>query len=211
MAGIVTALELQKRRKERVNVHLDGEFAFGLSLHLAADLQRGQFLADAQIAALQALDQAEQAYRSALRYLAARPRSRAETERHLARKGFGPEVIPGVLERLAAQEYLDDEDFARFWVENRSRFRPRSGAALAGELRQKGVDRDTARAAAGAVDDEEAAWAAVAPKLPRWRMLPVSELDKKLGAYLARRGFDYDTIRRVSRRAAEFLQAEDEP
>ena len=116
-----------------------------------------------------------------------------------------------MLERLATQEYLNDEDFARFWVENRSRFRPRSGAALANELRQKGVERETARAAVDEVDDEEAAWAAAEPKLARWQALPRLELEKKLGAYLARRGFGYDTIRRINRRAAQSLEAADEP
>ena len=56
MAGTITALEIQKHNQERVNVYLDGEFAFGLTVLEAARLKKGQALSDNEISALRAKD-----------------------------------------------------------------------------------------------------------------------------------------------------------
>jgi regulatory protein len=94
-------------------------------------------------------------------------------------------------------------------VENRSRFRPRSAAAVAYELRQKGVDNETIRSAVAEVDDAESAWAALERPLARWRGLDRPTLEKKIFDYLARRGFGLDIARRSARRAWEEQQNTD--
>ncbi|PWH20565.1 MAG: RecX family transcriptional regulator [Ardenticatenia bacterium] len=206
MAGTVTALEFQKGNKERVNVYLDGTFAFGLPATIAAThLRRGQMLSDAEIAALRALDEQERAYEQAVRFLRYRPRSRTEVERYLRRKRFAEETITRVMTRLQDAGYLDDEAFARFWVENRQHFRPRSRRALGIELRQKGVEQDIVQEVVDEQDDEEAAWQAVEAQLSRWGSLSREQLQRRLGDFLARRGFDYATIRAVYRRACQVL------
>lgn len=210
MGGIVTALEFQKGNKERVNVYLDGAYAFGLPAVIAAThLRRGQVLSDAEIATLQALDEQERAYEQALRFLRYRPRSRAEVERYLQRKRFAEEVITRVMTRLQDAGYLDDEAFARFWVENRQHFRPRSRRALSVELRRKGVEQDIVHEVVSEQDDEEAAWQAVEARLSRWSALSQEQLLRKLGDFLARRGFHYETIRAVCRRARQALRTDD--
>ncbi|MCS6827972.1 MAG: hypothetical protein NZ553_15270, partial [Caldilinea sp.] len=103
MAGIITRLQVQKNNPQRVNVFLDGEFAFGVTLDVAASLRKGQRLSDAEIAALRSQDAVEKAYQAALRFLAARPRSRADVERWVAAKGHAPEAIASALERLETQ------------------------------------------------------------------------------------------------------------
>lgn len=204
MAGTVTALEFQKGNKERVNVYLDGKFAFGLPAAIAAThLRRGQTLSDAEIMALQALDEQERAYERVVRFLRYRPRSRAEVERYLRRKHFAEETITRVIKRLQDAGYLDDEAFARFWVENRQRFRPRSRRALGVELRQKGVAQDIVQEVVEEQDDEEVAWQAVEARLPRWHNLSREQLQRKLGDFLMHRGFDYATIRAVYRRVCQ--------
>ncbi|GIV69102.1 RecX family transcriptional regulator [Caldilinea sp.] len=207
MAGVITRLQVQKNNPQRVNVFLDGEFAFGVTLDVAASLRKGQRLSDAEIAALRSQDAVEKAYQAALRFLASRPRSRAEVERRLAAKGHAAEAIAPALERLEAHGYLDDASFAAYWVENRSRFRPRSAAAVRHELRQKGVDAETIRSALGELDEDEAAWAAVAQRLERWRGLTKEQLTQKIMNYLARRGFGYEIAQRTARRAWAQLQS----
>ena len=203
MAGTITALQLQKHDATRVNVFVDGAYAFAISLNAAAHLYKGQILDDTEIEQLKCDDSWEQTYQKALTYLGARPRSVAEVERHLRAKGCTDDAVAAALQRLVDQQLLGDEEFAQFWLENRNRFRPRSAAAIRQELRQKGVDRDTIDGALQGMNEEEAAWAAVAPKLDRWRMLPKEEFDHKLTGFLARRGFDYATVRRTVRRAWE--------
>ncbi|MEJ5246761.1 MAG: RecX family transcriptional regulator [Caldilinea sp.] len=207
MAGVITRLQVQKNNPQRVNVFLDGEFAFGVTLDVAASLRKGQRLSDDEIAALRSQDAVEKAYQAALRFLASRPRSRAEVERRLAAKGHAAEAIAPALERLEAHGYLDDASFAAYWVENRSRFRPRSAAAVRHELRQKGVDAETIRSALGELDEDEAAWAAVAQRLERWRGLTKEQLTQKIMNYLARRGFGYEIAQRTARRAWAQLQS----
>lgn len=201
MPNIITALQVQKKNKERVNVFLDGEFVFGLHITAAAALTRGQELSAAEITVLKQDDERHGAYQRALRFLGYRPRSRAEIEKYLGDKGYPAGLVAEVVERLVNEQYIDDEAFSRFWVENRNRFRPRGARALRYELRQKGVERDDIDAALEAVDDEAAAWDAVAGKLERWQALEQAQFMQKVGGFLARRGFSYDTVRQVSERA----------
>lgn len=208
MAGTITALKFQKRNRERVNIYLDGEYALALTAVAAAELRIGQFLSDAEIAALQAADARDKAYQSAVRFLGYRPRSRQEIERHLQGKGIPADVVESVLDRLAREEYLDDRAFAAYWVENRERFKPRSRRALRYELRQKGLSSAAIEAALADVDEEESAWQAVAAQLHRWQGLDEEAFFQKGGAYLARRGFSYGVIKPVLSRAWDSLQTE---
>lgn len=206
----VTGLKLQKNNKERVNLFLDGEYAFAISLTAAAELRKGQQLTPAQVVDLQSEGESNLAYHQALRYLGMRPRSEHEIVTYLRRKGYADAVIEDITRKLGALGYVNDEAFAQFWVENRNRFRPRSRRALAYELRQKGVDRADIDAALEPQDDEAAAWDAVQPKLERWTTLPQDELQKKLLGFLARRGFSYGVGRAVYERALEQLEDEAE-
>ncbi len=197
----ITALQIQQRNKERVNVFLDGEFAFGLNLLAAMQLRKGQLLGPAEIAALQGEDDERRAYESALHYVGYRPRSAQEIERNLQEKEYAPEVIAATLQRLHDENILNDEEFARYWVENRTQFRPRGSQALRYELRQKGIDNATIAAAVENVDQDAAAWAALAPKLARFTGLEEREFAQKVSGLLARRGFSYEIVRRVIKRA----------
>jgi len=123
MAAKVTALKFQKRNHDRVSVYLDGRFAFGLPAIVAARLKVGQPLSAAEIAALQKEGGVEKYYERALNFLSYRPRSRAEIVTYLQRRGVPEAQIEAVIERLERAGFVDDTAFARFWVENRERFR----------------------------------------------------------------------------------------
>jgi regulatory protein len=205
MAKTVTALVQQTHSPDRVSVFLDGTFAFGVTLEAAAHLYSGQTLDEADIAALRATGCSRT--RPIKRRCALWPGgrgSRSELERRLAAQGHGDEAVAEALARLEQQAYVDDGAFAAFWVENRSRFRPRSAAAVAYELRQKGVDNETIRSAVAEVDDAESAWACTgAPAPGPLAGLDRHTLEKKIFDYLARRGFGLDIARRSARRAGK--------
>jgi regulatory protein len=209
MAGTITALQFQKRNKERVNVYLDGTYAFGLDAMQAAQLRKGQVLSDEEIAALKAQDDRQRAFNLALRFLSYRPRSQFEVQRYLQDKAVADKVIQDVLSRLEQAGYVDDEAFARFWVENREQFRPRSQRALKYELRQKGVSQVIISRVLTDLDDEAAAWRAVEGRLHRWANLPADELRHKLMGYLNRRGFDYATVTVTVEKVFQLLSIED--
>ncbi|MCX7790729.1 MAG: RecX family transcriptional regulator [Chloroflexaceae bacterium] len=204
-AGTITAISAQTRDSQRVNVFVEGQFAFGLSLDTLAreGLYVGQHLDEAAWARLETLGEIERALSAALRLLAARPRSSAEMRQRLRRKGFGPVAVARALERLLATGMLDDAAFSRYLIENRQTFRPRGARALRAELRHKGVDRETIEAAmaacGGDADAERARALAVArAALPRYAGAPDrATFDRRLGGLLQRRGFDMDTIRPI--------------
>ncbi len=204
----ITGLKVQKRNPNRVNVYLDGEFAFGLARIVAAWLQVGQILEDEKIAALQTQDEHEVAYQAAMRILDRRPHTAEEIRRKLQPKGYQPETVDAVLERLRQAGLVSDGQFARAWIENRSAFRPRSHRALALELRQKGVaDEDIQTALEASADEEELANQAAGRYARRLAGLDWQTFRLKLGGHLARRGFNYETASQAVRKAWEDLRA----
>jgi regulatory protein len=210
MGRTITALEVQKRNKERVNVYLDGEFAFGLPIIEAAHLQKGQVLTEEQIKALREIDTLACALDQVVRLLARRPYSTAEIRRYLESKQVPSAVIDEVLAKLAHLGYVDDRAFAEFWVENRERFRPRGSRALRYELRQKGIADELIDAVLGEFDAHDSAYRAAQERVRRLRRLTPEQFRTKLGAFLIQRGFAYDIVREVINQVIDELR-ENEP
>lgn len=194
MAGTITAIEVQKRNKERASIYLDGEFAFGVALIEAARLHKGQVLSDDEIAALKDQDTRDSAFDRAIRFLGYRPRSIHEVRQNLAQKKIEPPVIDSVIERLESLGYVDDLAFARYWVGNRDEFRPKGPLALRHELRQKGVPKNIIDRALEDVDFADAAYRAAEKQATRFKDLDRYSAKQKLYEFLARRGFTSGTI-----------------
>ena len=206
----VTALKVQARSAARVNVYLDGRFAFGLAKIEAARLRLGQELDEAAVARLQQADETEAVYERALRFLAVRPRSESEVRQRLRKQGAADGQVEAALERLRRAGLVDDQAFAAYWVENRTAFRPKSRRVLEGELRRKGVGREEAAQAAAGTNDAALAYAVAAKRAPRLAALPAVDFRRKLTEFLMRRGFDYETAAEaVSRVTREQRAAED--
>jgi regulatory protein len=192
-----------------VSVFLDGKFAFGLPAIMASRLKRGQVLSDAEIQSLEAEGAVETAYDRTLNYLSYRPRSRAEVERFLQKRGLSEAQIEPVAQRLERAGLLDDEAFARYWVENRERHRPRGLRALRYELRQKGISTETIDRALASVDVPDSAYRSAGRKARQLAHLDREKFADKLVAYLARRGFDYEIARETAGRLWAELAADD--
>ena len=187
----ITALVVQKRNPNRVNVHLDGEYAFGLARIVAAWLRVGQELDEEKLKRLQVEDARERAVQQALLFLSYRARSESEIRQNLRKHEMPEEVIEETLARLRQDGLANDGQFAQAWVENRSTFRPRSRRMLAMELRQKGLDDEAVSSALEDVDDEPLAYEAARKRASRLKGLEWADFRKKLSEFLARRGFSY--------------------
>lgn len=208
MSGRITAIEPQARHANRFNLHIDDRFAMGLSSIIAAKLRVGQTLSDADLAALEREEAYETAHEQALRYLEPRPRSRAELKQQLRKKQVADDVIDQVVARLTEAGLLDDEAFAKYWVENRETFRPRAGRALRFEMKRKGLSDAAIKQAIGSIDESESAYRAGAARAPRWRELERREFMEKLGAFLVRRGFSYEVAKDAAKRLWDETQQE---
>lgn len=188
----ITALKIQKRNRQRVNVYLDGEFAFGLAHILVAWLEVGQKINDEKIAELQAEDGREVAYQQALKLLNYRPRTATEIRRNLEEHKIPEEILISVLDRLHQAGLVDDQRFAQDWVENRTELRPRSRRALAYELYQRGVDREVIDHSLDQLDDETLAYQAAVRQARKYTHLEWPDFRQKMYGFLARRGFNYE-------------------
>jgi regulatory protein len=160
---------------------------------------------------------------AAARFLEPRARSVAEVRRRLTGAGYKPELVDGAIDRLLEFGMLDDEAFARAWVESRDRARPRGERAIRKELGLKGVDRSTIdlvlserREAVGVPgDDGETASpdrSAAERLLARHsrslaRVADPRQRRQRAYALLARNGFDPEVCRTV----AATVDAETDP
>lgn len=124
--------------------------------------------------------------------LSIKARSRRELEDRLARRNVPQDVTERLLDRFEEVGLVDDEAFARAWVEGRQRSRGLARTALAVELRRKGVPDETAKAVLAEVDpgdEEEAARGLVRKKLRSMRGLDEQVATRRLVGMLARKGY----------------------
>jgi regulatory protein len=200
-AGTITALRAQAKDPQRVNAFVNGEFAIGVSLNTVSKegLYVGKQLSEEDYARLERAEGYDKAFQAALRLLEARPRSVAEIRDRLRRKEFGDEAITAATGRLAELGMLDDDAFARFWVENRQAFRPRGAGALRDELRRKGVDRAVVETLLRdeALTGDEAGRAMMIARGALRKYAATQDrktFQRRMGGYLQRRGFGFDII-----------------
>jgi regulatory protein len=191
----ITAIESQQKNSQRVNIYLDGEFAFGLTSIVAAWLKVGQELTEDKIARLKSEDDHEVTYQKALHFLSFRPRSSAEVHQNLLKRGISESLIEETVNRLQEAGLVNDENFARAWVENRNTFRPSGITALRLELRRKGLSEAIVQSVMETqVNEESLAFEAARKYARRLVGLERPVFRQKLGGFLARRGFSYSVI-----------------
>ncbi len=145
------------------------------------------------------MDTFEKYFNSALRFLSFRPRSEKEVRDNLKKKSVDPLIIEKIISKLKEKNFVNDSEFAKWWIESRTRFKPRSIKLIRIELKQKGIRGDILDKMINdeglMMNDLEQAKKLVEKKIERYKGLPKHELYQKLGGFLARRGFDWDTIK----------------
>lgn len=193
----ITDLNIGKRQGKRVNVFLDGKFAFSLQAEVAVKegLQVGQELSAEQVKAITGSDQFQRCFNVAIRCLGYRPRSESEVRGQLQRRRFDVSSIETVLAKLKEQGLVDDVAFAQFWKDNRESFSPRSQWLMRLELRRKGVSGEIIDNVVNAVDDGDSAYRAALSRARRWSLSDYEVFRRRLGEYLRRRGFGYEVVR----------------
>ena len=144
------------------------------------------------------MDGAEAAHEAALRLLAHRPRAERELAERLRRRGFPAATVEAEVARLRRAGLLDDERFARAWVESRA---GRGRLLLRRELLARGVPAALAGEAVAAVDDRETALALARRRAPRLAGLEFRQFRARLGGFLARRGIAHEEIDEAVRAA----------
>lgn len=136
----------------------------------------------------------------ALRFLSFRPRSEKEIRDYLSRKKVSELVVQKILSKLKENKFLNDEEFAKWWVEQRTLVNPRALRVIKIELKQKGIPKEiieqlTQNTEFKLQNDLEMAIRLAQKRLPRYKNLPNQEIYQKLGRYLVSKGFDWETVK----------------
>lgn len=211
----VTALTSQQRDPNRINVMIDGKFRFSLDISQVVSLgvKVGREYSDTELNEIEGESQFGKLYARALEYCLMRPHSSREVRDYLWRKtratkyksrrtgeikereGVTQELTERVYDKLVEKSYVDDNAFARYWVENRNLTKGASRRKLEAELRAKGVHQDIIAEHLGATErtDDDELRKVIAKKRSKYTD------DQKLMQYLARQGFGYDDIKRALR------------
>ncbi|MFO8144083.1 MAG: RecX family transcriptional regulator [Dehalococcoidales bacterium] len=194
--GRITALRMGRGRKERVNVYVEGKFAFSLAAQIVADEGLGvdRELTQGQMEALSRKDARMRCLSAAVSFLSYRPRSEFEVRERLGRYGFDNKSIEETVDRLKEQGLVSDLEFARFWINDRQLFSPRSKWLIGLELRRKGIDQAVIEQVVGEISDEDNAYRAASTRAHRLRGKEYRIFRHRLASYLGQRGFTYQVI-----------------
>lgn len=213
----ITAIEQQKKRKERFNIYIDGEFAFAATAEtiFKDHLKSGTEISQTAIERLVKENEFGLLLDRTLRWITQRPHSEKELRYYLNRpnpKRTTPRsetAIAQVIKRITKLGYVNDYEFAKWFVQSRMRSRPRGKQLLRAELYKKGIDRDIIDAVLDEMftidvvdgeqpqSEEDLALRAAEKKLSTYRRYDEQAFKQKLVAYLARRGFSWEIIRPV--------------
>jgi regulatory protein len=200
--SVITQIKPQKNKK-RVNIYLDQRFAFGLDLenYLKINLKVGDELSDKEVKEIVEKSEFSKTFDKLLRFATLRPRSQREVNDWFYRKKVHESMQDKLIKKLEKLGFLDDEEFAKWWVGQRVSFKPRGKGLLRVELRQKGVEKDVIENILAELD-EEIDEKAMAKKLLKkngykWERLESREKKMKASRYLASKGFGWDVIKTV--------------
>jgi regulatory protein len=199
----ITKISEQKRRANRRNVFLDGQFAFGCNVNVVAKfrLREGLSLSDEQVRQIELGEVKQECFDRAMESIQSRLHSRAELHRKLMRREYGETVVNAVLDDLARLGYVNDEQFAKTKALSAAQHKHHGRRRAFIELRKAGVTGDVADRALDDVyeqhDSTAVARELAKKQLPRLKKLEPMVARRRLVGMLQRRGFDYDDIRPV--------------
>ncbi len=197
---IITSIKSQKK-KDRVNIYLDDKFGFGLDLEnlVKLGLKVDQELTDEEIADIVKKAEFQKTLDKLLRFATLRPRSEKEIKDWLKRKKVHISLFDKLLKRLRQLSLLDDEKFAKWWVEQRQSFRPKPKRILNNELWIKGINNEIIKKVLGEeeINEEKMARELLKKKMYKWKNLEGFELRQKMSQYLAQKGFSWEIVEKV--------------
>jgi len=194
---LITSIKPQKSKK-RVNIYLDGKFGFGIDLDnlVKLGLKVEQVLTEKEIEEILKKAEFQKVYDKLIKFATLRPRSEKEINDWLRKHKVHESLNRDLFNRLKRLDLLDDKKFARWWVEQRTSFRPRGKKALSSELWNKGIAREIIDDILSElkIDEEKIARQLLEKKKYKWEKLPRLEVKKKMGEFLARKGFKWSII-----------------
>lgn len=197
----ITDLSPQKNNPKRFNLFLDGKFALGLDAQTVVEqkLKIGKILTDDEWNKLKEKIEELTIFDQALNFLSYRPRSEKEVRDHFKKKKIVGAHVDRAIIKLKKLNFLDDEKFCLWWIEQRNNFRPKGKRALEIELLQKGIERKIVKRVLEEKNNTQTEKDTCLVLGRKWLTkkqvnLDLPEQKERLFRYLASRGFDFDEV-----------------
>lgn len=144
------------------------------------------------------METADKLYKKTLNFLSFRPRSEKEVRDYLEKNKSDDVTALRIIQNLKENKFLDDIEFTKWWIEQRTLLRPRAWRVIEFELKRKGIPDEIIQNSELRIQtDLETALKLAEKKMVRFKNLPKEEIYQKLGRYLASKGFDWDIIKEV--------------
>ncbi len=148
------------------------------------------------------MDNFEKLLNKSYKFLSYRPRSEKEVRDYLIKKKADDLTIKRIIESLKEHNFINDTDFTKWWIEQRTKFRPKAARLIKLELLQKGIDKDLVEEilqdkTVETESDLDKAKKIAKKKLVRLKNDEPQKQYEKLVRFLASRGFNWDTIKEV--------------
>ena len=213
LMGIILAIDPQPRRKNQYTLTLDDGRSFSVHKEVIAKygLKSGMEIDEEKLQSRIWEANLKTASDLALNYLGYRTRTKKQLCDYLIRKGFDQPVIEETVKKMEEYRFLDDEEFARRWVQSKKIGKPAGRRKIAYELKLKGISQDIVESALNTLtaEEEQEQAAKLAEKaVIKYKHLPHKERMGKISQMLMRRGFDWEIVSRVLRHLPQDDQLE---
>lgn len=210
---IITSVEMMRKPKHRYLIMFG---PYSITVHedvmIKYRMMKGNMFRKEELEEIVVADERQQAYVEALRFLERKPRTAKEIAQRLNQKGMTADSIEKAIVRLQQERLVDDELYAKQWAEQRITRQKKGRMWVRQELRQKGIGSELIVEALNEVSEEDELESAYAVGKKKWLQSKGDALERKhkTGAFLMRRGFTGDQVRKViNKLIAEDREAED--
>ncbi len=200
---VITKLE-KGRSGKRINVYIDDKYAFSVERNLICDnkLYEGKAIRKEEVRKIIESDFIQRYFCKILKLISRRPRSEYEIRRYLNKKSLRNKrldrYIDKIIKKLVENDYINDLEFAMWWVNSRLEFSPRGRYLLISELKQRGVSKEIVEKALAKIltKEKEVEIAKVLGEKKKRILGEISSIKnkKKFFDFLRRKGFNYDIV-----------------
>jgi regulatory protein len=201
--AVITKITTQQKNQDRFNIFMDygkgEEYAFSVdsAVLIRFELRKGMEIDEFSILEIQFQDDIRKAYNRAINYLARRMRSEKEIRDYLAEKEIEQPIINEVIHKLAAQKYINDEEYALSYVRTQMNTTDKGPDLIRMELKERGMNEGIIKHAIAEYPFEDQVEKAikVAEKVIKKNSKESQRIVKqKAEQFLLRKGYSFDVI-----------------
>ena len=200
----ITKIEIQKRNKDRYSVYLDGEYSFGIyeNVLIKYNLKKGMKIEDDFLQDVLKKEEQECANNYGLRLLNFKMRTEQEIRNRMKEKEYSEDVVDTTIEYLYYLNYLDDEEYARKFIKDKSNLKNMGKERIKRELYAKGIDKEIINIQIEDIVDEDEEYEKAMEMAIKKLETTYKNDDKnakyrKLGGFLQRKGYSMNIVFKI--------------